>query len=131
MRYWDEFFERSGFKDGEDVPIDAWALRYVYVREINKLAKERRSKVRLVAYNRGGCHNPYLILTVHAKDVKKTPPSVLCDGTFVLPKGCDYSCNDQIMDGVIDAMMGLALESLVEINVSIPSEPSVECIECR
>jgi len=34
MKYWEEYQSKWGFGDGDAVPPDAWALRYVYVREI-------------------------------------------------------------------------------------------------
>lgn len=31
MKYWEEYQSKWGFGDGDAVPPDAWALRYVYV----------------------------------------------------------------------------------------------------
>jgi hypothetical protein len=80
MKYWDEFHSKWSFGEGECVPPEAWALRYVYVREINRLAAAGGSDVRLIAYDRPGCHSPYLICRVPAELVRNVPEKALCLG---------------------------------------------------
>ncbi len=57
MKYWDEYQSKWGFGDGDAVPPDAYLLRYVYVRELNRELVKRDSAVRLLAYDRG-CDQP-------------------------------------------------------------------------
>ena len=71
MRYWHEMNDKFAFGDGGSVPPDAWVCREAYVRVINGLAKIRGSAQRVVAFERGGCHNPCLILMVPADAIKK------------------------------------------------------------
>lgn len=62
MQYYDDMQHKYGFSDGEAVPPDARECREVYIRFLNALAERLGSKVRAIAYDRGGVHNPYLIL---------------------------------------------------------------------
>ena len=80
MKYWEEFNSKFGFGDGDAVPPDAWALRYVYVREINRLAKAKGSAVRAYAFDRGGMHNPYMILRADADKIDDKPEEEVCGG---------------------------------------------------
>jgi len=82
MKYWGEFQTKFGFDDGGAVPPDAWACRAAYVRWINCRARELGSDVRLVAYDRGGVHNCYLILCVPASWVKSVPDCELWIGSW-------------------------------------------------
>lgn len=82
MKYWEEFQSKWGFGDGDSIPPDACAIREVYVREINKLAAKRGSGVRLMAYDRSGMHNCYLITRVLLGLVKGIAPNRLCIGQF-------------------------------------------------
>ncbi len=80
MRYWESFQTRWGFGEGESVPPDAWALRYIYVREINRLAEKLGSEVRLIAFDRGGHHNSFLIRRIAAKAIRSVQELDLCRG---------------------------------------------------
>ncbi len=82
MKYWEDFQTKFGFGDGDEIPRDAWHVRYVYVRELNKLLKANGSSVRVCAYDRGGCHNPMLILPIPATVADSVSETVLCSGDF-------------------------------------------------
>ena len=66
MRYYEEFTDKFGFSDGENVPPDADAHRELLVRLFNKRAMAIRSRVRCGAYNRPGIHNPCMVFFVRA-----------------------------------------------------------------
>jgi hypothetical protein len=134
MRYWTSFQTKWGFGEGESVPPDAWALRYVYVREINRLAAKLGSKVRLIAYDRGGFHNSLLIRRIDAKAVRNAQELDLCKGACnggFEPKGRDWEDPDadEAMENAIDHFLSgdnEDLDQLVEVDVSIKDEPDTE-----
>jgi hypothetical protein len=103
----------------------------VYVREINRLAAANDSAVRLVAFDRPGCHNPYLVCRVAAELVRDVPPALLCRGAFqggwAPDDECDEPGADDALEAAIDAAMDLDLDDLVEVGVSIADAPDVEC----
>lgn len=123
MKYWEDFQTKWGFSDGDAVPPDAWACRMVYIREINKLAKKKGSKVRLVAYDRSGMHNGYLIFTVPADLVAKIPPRKLCIGQWKngwkVPDDVAEAANDDAMDQAIQDAFDADLDNLVETQVRV------------
>jgi len=80
MKYWDDFQSKWGFGDGDAVPADAPLLRQVYVLRLNRLLGERGSTVRLLAWDRPGMHNAYLICSVQAETVRDVPEERLCRG---------------------------------------------------
>jgi hypothetical protein len=70
MQFWDEMNSKYGFGDGTAIPNEAEMCRAVYVQALNALAEHKKSKVRAVCYNRGGCHNSVLICMVTLKHFK-------------------------------------------------------------
>jgi hypothetical protein len=131
MRYWESFQTKWGFGEGETVPPDAWALRYVYVREINRLAAKLGSKVRLIAYDRGGHHNSLLIRRIDAEAVRKAQELDLCKGACFggfEPKDRDWEDpdDDEAMTQAVGRFLcgdNEDLDQLVEVDVSIKDEP--------
>jgi len=123
MKYWEEFHDKFGFGDGDEVPPDAWAMRYVYIREINRIAKALGSVVRLFANDRSGLHNSYLIGRVAAKTVENVQELSLCKGLY--RGGWDPGQNstepdaDAAMDAAIAAAEEMELEDLVSVKVTI------------
>ena len=69
MMYFEDFQQKYGFNDGSSVPPDAREAREVYIRTINKLAEALGSKDRAYAFDRGGFHNPFLILFTTVDDM--------------------------------------------------------------
>ncbi|OQC18514.1 MAG: hypothetical protein BWX70_03498 [Verrucomicrobia bacterium ADurb.Bin070] len=132
MKYWEEYRSKWGFGDGDAVPPDAWALRYVYVREINRLAQAKGSAVRLIAYDRGGVHNPYLICSVPADAVKGVPEPDLCKGAWAggwKPERdwAEPADDDAMLEAVEEALANDDIDGLVDVDVSIADEPGVDC----
>lgn len=134
MRYWVSFQSKWGFGEGESVPPDAWAMRYVYVREINRLAQRLGSAVRLLAYDRGGMHNSYLICRVNALGVVSVPELDLCKGSCCggyEPEDRDWDepADDAAMAEAIEHYVSgdyEDLDGLVEVDVSIKDEPETD-----
>jgi len=133
MKYWEEYQSKWGFGDGDAVPPDAWALRYVYVREINRLAARNGSAVRLIAYDRGGMHNPYLICRVPAELVRDVPEPGLCKGSMCsgwAPAGNDWiepAEDDAMRAAVEEALERDDIDGLVEVDVTFTDEPFETC----
>jgi len=131
MRYWESFQTKWGFGEGESVPPDAWALRYVYVREINRLAAKLNSAVRLIAFDRGGSHNGFLIRRIDAKAVRKAQELDLCRGACSggfepEPRNWEDSEDDEAMSEAIEHFRcgdHEDLDALVEVDVGIKDEP--------
>lgn len=127
MKHWEDFHDKHGFGDGDAVPPDAWALRYVYIREINRIAKGLGSAVRLFAHDRSGLHNPYLIGRVAAKTVEKVPEQSLCRGLYRggWDPGSDWAepDSDAAMDAAVAAAEEMELEDLVIVKVKIAGRP--------
>ena len=128
MKYWDEFHSKWGFGDGDSVPPDASPLRYVYVREINRLAAAKGSAVRLIAYDRPGMHNPYLICRVPADMVAAIPEQDLCRGSmcggWVPETGWPEPAEDDAMRAAVEeALEHDDIDGLVEVCVSVTDEP--------
>lgn len=131
MKYWEEFQSKWGFGDGDAVPPDACALRYVYIREINRLAAANGSAARLVAYDRPGMHNPYLICRVPADLVKDIPEKDLCKGStcggWEPEKDWPKPDMDDQMQAAIDAAHERDdIDGLVEVDVSIADETGAD-----
>ena len=124
MKYWEEFQSKWGFGDGDAVPPDAQACRHVYVREINRLAADNGSAVRLLAYDRPGLHNCYLIVRVRADLVKDVPPEQLCKGQWEGGwelEGTDWTepPDDEAMEAAIQEAFELNLDGCVETRVRV------------
>ena len=127
MKYWDAYQSKWGFSDGDVIPPDAKACRTVYVREINKLAIHKKSKVRLLAWDRSGVHNCYLICVIPVEWVKNVKPTRLCigqwDGGWKPKKDTwDEVGKDTGMNDAIQEAFDMNLDDLVEISVTIKGE---------
>ena len=123
MKYWEDFQTKWGFGDGDSVPPDAQLLRQVYVRELNSLLRKRKSKVRLLAFDRPGVHNPYLIVRVPADMVRDVTPRKLCMGQWNggwEPRGDWQEPEpDQAYDSVLAEAEEMELDSRVETTVRL------------
>ncbi len=61
MKYWEEYQIKWGFGDGDAMPPDAVQIRAVYVNAFNVLADAANTPNRLMALDRPGMHNCYLV----------------------------------------------------------------------
>lgn len=132
MKYWDEFQSKWGFSDGDAIPPDARACREVYVREINKLAAKKGSAVRLLAWDRPGVHNGYLIVHVAAELVKGVPSKKLCVGQWDggwEPADRDWQepTVDEAMETAIQEAFELDLDGYVEATVKVKARRRSAC----
>ncbi len=114
------------------MPPDAWALRCVYIREINRIAKGLGSAVRLFAHDRSGLHNPTLIGRAAAKTVGKVPEQSLCKGLYRggwdPGEGWTEPSEDVAMlESVEEALVRDDIDGLVEVEVTFTDEPSADC----
>ncbi len=124
MKYWEEFQSKWGFGDGDTVPPDAKACRHVYVREINRLATANGSSVRLLAYDRQGMHNCYLIVRVKAEEVKDVEPELLCRGQW--DGGWELDVTDWTEPGAGEAMEEAIREAFeLDLDGCVVTEVSV------
>ena len=57
MQYWEEMDSKYGFSDGEAYPAGILIYRDIYIKTVNKLAEKHGSAVRVIPFDRGGCHN--------------------------------------------------------------------------
>ena len=71
MRYWNDMSSKFGFNDGEGIPQGITKYREVYILVMNALLKKHGSEIRMMAVDRGGCHNWCMIMPVRLKDVSK------------------------------------------------------------
>ena len=123
MKYWEEYQSKWGFRDGDAVPPDAEMIRYIYVRELNRELAKRGSSVRLLAWDRGGMHNPYLILRIPAQMVADVPEEQLCRGRMNKgwePEGeWEVAEPDRIYEDVVADAYDMDLDDLVEVDVRL------------
>jgi len=123
MKYWEDFQSKWGFEDGDAVPPDAYLLRQVYVRELNRELLKRKSGVRLLAWDRPGMHNPLLIVRILAESVRKVPLGRLCVGQMAggydPEPGWQEPEPDTVFDQVIEAAQELDLDGMVETRVTL------------
>ena len=123
MKYWEDFQSKWGFEDGDSVPPDALLLRQVYVRELNRELRKRKSGVRLLAWDRPGMHNPLLIVRILAESVRKVPLGRLCVGQMAggydPEPGWQEPEPDTVFDQVIEAAQELDLDGMVETRVTL------------
>lgn len=127
MIFWDDFMSKRGFGDGDNVPPDAVAVRYVYVREINRLAAKLGSKVRLIAFDGSGIHNNMRIHCVNAVAVAGVPELDLCkgeeNGGYVPQgRGMEEAVIDEAMAAAVghyESGAGEDLDEMAESDCSI------------
>jgi len=120
MKYWEDYQSKWGFGDGDSVPPDAQMLRQVYVRTLNCLLKTRQSRVRLLAFDRPGMHNPLLILRVPANMVRNVPAERLCRGQMDggwEPKDWQEPEPDTAFEAVLATAEEMELDSMVVTTV--------------
>lgn len=88
--------------------------------------------MRLLAFDRGGVHNPYLICSVCADSVKGVPEPDLCKGAWAggwkPERDWDEPADDDAMlEAVEEALANDDIDGLVDVDVSIADEPGVDC----
>ena len=134
MKYWDEMGDKFGFSDGEALPPDVWKHREVYVKIINALAESRGSGIRVVCFDRGGVHNPCMVLLVEKKYVND--PDILA-GTkstdwegMGIPEGQDEPMPDDILGNILDEMNDRTIDAdeCVHVDVRIDHDAIARAI---
>lgn len=126
MKYWDDFQDKCGFGDGESVPPDAYLIRQVYVRELNRMLARRNSTARLLAWDSVGWHNSLLIVRVPAIMVRNVPDELLWLGQSEggwQPTGLWHEpAPDEAYESVLAESDELELDSQVETCVMLKSD---------
>ena len=64
MQYFESMKGKYGFDDGAACPVGIEIFRDIYAKAINRLAELRGSDLRIVPYDRPGCHNVYMVWLV-------------------------------------------------------------------
>ena len=137
MRYWEAMNDKYGFGDGEELPTDAWQRREAYVRLLNALAEVRGSRTRVVCFDRGGFHNPCMVLLVESRYVRD--PEVLAGKKATdweglrIPAGIDEPKPDAIFAGIIDEMGdgAIAADSCVKVVATVDHDEIGRIIEAE
>jgi hypothetical protein len=132
MMYWDEMNSKNGFDDGAAVPQEAWTAREVYVRALNAVAAHKGSKVRAIAWDRPGVHNPCLIMQVPAAFFDKlSPEQVLAKEELKLPREWPEEPGVELVRGeptddawveAVDECVELPLDDYVVVDVRLDPE---------
>ena len=127
MKYFDEMDSKFGFGDGDAIPQEAEACRQVYVRVLNPLLKKHNSALRILPYDRGGCHNSIMWVRVpvacfdkvSAKDSRWWENgSCLDDEDFPTVLG-QVEGSDDGWDAAVEAANDLNLDDFVEVKVNV------------
>lgn len=59
---------KYGFNEGALTPDNIILIRAAYIQRVNKIARDKNSQVRAVAYNRAGLHNWCMVLFISLDD---------------------------------------------------------------
>jgi hypothetical protein len=110
---WDDFTEKYGFGDGAGIEQRDFDARAIIISKLNSLPEFKTNRVRAVAFDRAGVHNPCLIILLPNPD-GKPDDQLLADwiankvDEVKLPEGdCD------IEELVYESYEELEIESLV------------------
>ena len=132
MMYWDEMNSKNGFDDGAAVPQEAWAAREVYVRALNAVAAHKGSKVRAIAWDRPGVHNPCLIMQVPVAFFDAlSPDQVLAKEEVTLPHDWPEEPGVELVRGeptddawveAVDECVEIPLDDYVVVDVRLDPE---------
>jgi len=120
MIYWEEMTSKYGFNDGESVPPFVEKYRAAYVMAINKVAEAHESNVRVVAYDRPGCHNWCIIIRISKKDYDKINNSrIITNGEIKLS---DYDIagfveSDGKFDEALEAVKDIDIDSYFDVKI--------------
>lgn len=121
MDYWKEFCSKIGFDHGDNIPPEAYAVRFAYVETVNKMAPFYGSDVKVAAWNREvKGQNRCMILFVTDTDFQKIPWENILDGDWdidtVLGTNWDEAKIDEGMDQAINDAEIMDLDKFVELK---------------
>ena len=122
MRYFDEMFNNKvGFNDGDSIPPDAEQTREVYIQAINAYAERLGSEYRLVAYDRFGVHNFYLILLYAKRDLDAAhiDPAAYHIHTEIPANPINLSEADEAMQEAVRTAYEMSLDAFILISIEI------------
>ena len=116
MQYWYEMDSKWGFADGSAYPAGIEIFRDVYIQTVNKLAEKHGSAVRVVPFDRGGCHNYCLWITVEKgwfEENYKGQPITSC------PKAAK---KDDAFEKAVEEAMEIGVDEFVIVDPKIDKE---------
>lgn len=124
MQYFEEMNDKYGFSDGGALPDGIEQYRSVYIQGFNKLLKDNGSDVRVIAYNRPGCHNSVMVLRVTAEEFTAIPPKDVTDGDFDVKSAFGKDWKEPEIDDGYDAAKEIAdteagFDEMVEVKVTV------------
>ncbi len=122
MQFYRSFRNVNGFRNGWDVPPQARQVREVYVRFLNVAAAQLGSQVRAVAFDRGGLHNPLLILFTPVEDFKLIDPTRIATGVD------NFAWEEVNPDMAMLKAVGLCDKNNIDewVNVTVSIEPAFD-----
>ena len=134
MIYHEDMTSKYGFSDGESVPPFVEKYRTVYVLTINKLAEHHGSNVRVIAYDRPGCHNWCLIIGVPKatyEAIKKDGEHYIVDGSVQLSDYGEWADppRDDGYNTALEEAEEMGLDNFLDVRVDIDMEGLGECLE--
>lgn len=136
MQYWSQMNDKYGFEDGSAYPEGIEIYREVYCKTLNRLAESNGSRVRVVPFDRSGCHNYCLVMTVPkrwyndtflTKQVADKPwRGVDCGRIWHTAEDAFEPISSELEDeAFIDAThaaMELDLDGFVQVNVKVSED---------
>ncbi len=129
MIFFDDMREKYGFSDGDALPAEAFKARDVYIRYLNTQAEKRGSTTRAIAFDRGGSHNPCMVLFISAESCADTAKERLADPAFSNgDRQIDEVEPDAIFDQIIEDAIELDLDQFVDVVVSVNEEGLAELL---
>lgn len=131
-KYWDEYWTKFGFGDGDSMPPDAEVWWVYNMRIMNALLERHKSTCRVVCWERCGMHNPFLYLRVSV-DVFNWLPKKCRDGRETVedrfPGGAeDIDIDDAYEKAIDDA---LALEVYAPIETKTTADEKAVDVMCK
>jgi hypothetical protein len=121
MNYFDDMRGKHGFNDGEMVPAEAWKLRKLYARLINRRARRLGSAVRIEEYDRPGALNHCMLLVVSEGERRECAPDDAMCGAF---RWAEDNIDDDDLLGVTVRAGRRAVQALLAKADALEDEPA-------
>lgn len=123
MQYWEEMDSKYGFGDGEAYPAGVVLYRDIYIKTVNKLAEKHGSAVRVVPFDRGGCHNSVMKFEVskdwYEKEYLPKQKGEYLESAEALPERSEI---DDSFRAAVEEAMELDVDGFVVVNPLVDKE---------
>ena len=129
MKYWEDMLSKWGFRDGDAVPAGAELYRKAYILTVNALAERLESRVRAVAFDRGGMHNWALLYFTDVDAVRSYTAEQLATGEGI-PEEPPMPAKepDGAMDEAVYEAAQLDVDSYLDVVVTLDQEGLLRAI---